>query len=510
MRLFLSVIFLMFLVACKPTEISEQPMVALENSVDIAVTQTPVPTPIPLQKPVNYSEYNITLDVYPAEGKIVGIEKLKYYNNTKITLDTLCFYLPLNAFSEEYLSSMSVKPYFSSEQNRIYKNGEDYGYIKITNAISQQEDLSFRTYSNFMEITLAQPLAPGSFVDISFQLESYVPKIAARTGGMTQDGKNALWLGSFIPTVAVYGENGFLQYPYYPVGNPTFSNIANYTVEIATPSNYAVIGTGNKKEIQTDSKSKKITTFSAPLVRDFAFAVSNLYKKRSVNANGIEINLYYFSELSSIEGLLSTVAYCLQYFGNRVAGYPYAQLNIVECNLYDTVGVDYTQVIFMDTERLNNDPGYVTLCREIADQWFYNIIGSNRIAESWISEGLAGFLRDSIFRSSEELDEAMGSEYNRLASMEMKVYSITDSLAVYKSLDEYKNTQYIKSKLMFYSLYKRIGYAQFEKFLQTLYQKFSFRIATRKDIIQILKDIVGEDYTDFFIQWDGIELPALF
>ncbi len=526
-KLFLLLLFLlMTLSGCNAN--STETKAPLASAVPTK-TEVPPPTPTPgtpTTKPFNYSEYNISLEVNPYTKKVVGVEKIKYVNNTKVSLEKICFNMYLNAFSEN--NTIEPKPYFPEQEAEIFPNGKEYGSIKVLSVTCKKEDLPFTQQGSVLEVALTEVLAPAASIEVSLQLEAELPLINGRTGGLTRkveqeaDDQNKeshyttetyLWLGNFIPTVAVFGETDFNLYPYYPVGSPFYSNVANFTVEITTPPEFTVIGTGSKKETpagQNTNNSKKTSTFTAPLVRDFAFAVSNAYKRKTINANGIEINLYYFSELSNMEGMLSTAAYSLEYYSRRIGSYPYTHLDIVETGLPDKIAADYPQVIFMDTEKLKNDPGFTTLSREIADQWFYNIIGSNRIKEAWLSEGLAGFVKESIFRDPEDLEEKMQQDYENYKNSGTKMYPLSDDLSVYKSWNEYYKTQHIRSKLMFYSLYRRLGQEKFDTLLKTYYAQYSFRNATKKDLIKLLKDIDGSDYTEFFIQWgEGVELPVL-
>jgi hypothetical protein len=113
---------------------------------------------------------------------------------------------------------------------------------------------------------------------------------------------------------AVYGTNGWHTEPYYPIGSPFILDAANYIVEISTPVEYWVAGTGTKTE--TYLEDRKITTFNANMVRDFAFAVSPYFMRESIvtPSGSVEIHLYHYTEDLPMEHILNTAVSAMVFF----------------------------------------------------------------------------------------------------------------------------------------------------------------------------------------------------
>lgn len=450
-----------------------------------------------------YNSVTATLDIDPVERYITGIQKVKYKNKTDTPMEYIYFSLNLNAFRP----GVRPKPYFEQMEDKVLENGADYGYIDIQNVTINRETIGYETYGSTLKITLPEPLPNGTEIEIMLQFEAYIPKISHRTGANDY----AMWCGNFLPTLGVYDEYGWHTTTYYPAGDPFFTEIANYNITINTPLNYTVIATGIENSVE--SADTRTTTINVKLVRDFAFAVSDRYIKSTLTTqSGIEVNMYTYSRDIETEKFLALAERSLNYYSELISSYPYRQLDIVETGMFLSGGMEYPQLIFMDSNYLHTDSSLKTIAHEIGHQWFYNIIGNNQIKEAWLDEGLSMLVQEGIFLTEAEIDAKMRSDYDRLKNTlpDIENKGLLSDLSVYKSWSDYYNIQYTRGKLMFYSLQLKIGTERFNEFLKLYYSKYSYKIASRKDMIQTAEEIYGESLTDFFDGWmQNFDLPQL-
>lgn len=510
--IFVSIIFCVIFTSCQDNAVYTDENVNNFNVTSVSESSTDTQTETKNQTKVNenqkteiQNEYNISIDVIPDKKTVTGIQKVKIQNKTKTALNEIYFNTYLNAFNG---TNNGPRPYFDNFKPKIYKYGDDYGYIKVLNAIVNNEDVNFEVDNTYICVKLDEPLEPNSIIDITFHFEAKIPKICHRTGSNDY----AVWFGNFFPTVCVYDENGWNIDNYYPAGEPFYGEISNYNVTINVPNGYEVIGSGNSQVLK---KEENITSYSfkSRMIREFAFAVSQYYKKNTrITDSGVEINFYHYTDIPNIEEFLDVAEKSLNYFSYYVGTYPYEVLNIAETELFLSGGMEYPEIIFIDSDYLKSEKSFKTLSHEVAHQWFYNIIGNNQSKEAWLDEGMSSFMQCLVYMSENELYNYMTDEYNDLNKNieNMKIKKINSSNSEYLSWNNYYNMQYLKPKLMIYSLKLKMGNDKFNQFLKEYYSRFSFKNVNKNDFIKTAEDIYGESLQDFFNQWlEGENLPSL-
>ncbi|MDR3091500.1 MAG: M1 family metallopeptidase [Clostridiales bacterium] len=458
------------------------------------------------EEPVN--SYNVSLVVNPRNREVSGLEKVKYYNRTGAGLSSVYFKLNLNAFGKD----APRKPYFDSMEAKVFQYGRDYGEIKVISASVNKEPASFLVSGSCLRLDLPEELPAGADTDMTLQFSAKIPKISHRTGA----NENALWCGNFLPTLSVYDDKGWHTEDYTRAGDPFYTETANFTVTLAAPPGYAAAATGSagKEEnvLGPDGQALKSVTYTANLSRDFAFALSDKYQKKSAaTPQGVTINIYTYSDADA-EKYLDTAQKALDYFGALIGTYPYKQLNIAETELFMSCGMEYPQMIFMDSGYLKKDAAARTLVHEIGHQWFYNIIGNNQIAEAWLDEGLLSFVQEGFFNDTEALDAEMRRAYDALAEF-IEASGVDSSLrqstAYYDSWNDYYEIQYVKGKLMFYALRRKMGAHKFDAFIKLYYSKYAYKTAAEANLRAAAEEAYGAPLDDFFEGWLADGLPPL-
>ncbi|MDR2749370.1 MAG: M1 family metallopeptidase [Clostridiales bacterium] len=459
-----------------------------------ASTNTEHETPTPSPEPQSYAEYHATLDIFPKERKIIGVEKVIYVNSTGDELSELRF----NAYLAAYAKDSTQKPYPPEAVKKVMRYGEDYSQLKIGELSVNEEHVETELTGTSLRVILKRPLSPGERIEVRFEIEAYIPAINARTGGSP----GQIWCGNFFPMLAVYENGEWRSDPCYNVGDPFYTRTSNFTVSVTAPLEYEIIGTGSSKV--AEHVEKKTTTFTAKLVRDFAFAVSADYKEHvRQTSEGVDIDFYAFSDLEKPEGILDMAERALAYFGDLAGPYPYNRLVLVEAGLPYYNAMEYSQLIFLDSDFLNEAEQYSDIAHEIGHQWFYNIIGSDQVNNAWMDEGLVAFLKDGMFLTREEQELAARSEHERIKAIspEISGSALSSSLGEYKNWAEYHDIQFGKGKLLFHSLRNKMGDSSFLAFLKLYYQTYSFKIASPQNMIDAASAASGMELDEFFNGW---------
>jgi hypothetical protein len=495
----------------QPTAPALDIAVTVENTAveetDTTVQDEPAPTlPPPTLEIPPYNDYYASLDIDPKTRLISGIERIQYTNRIEEPLTEIILRTYLNAFD----GTESLKPYFPGFESQIYQYGYDYGYLFIQHVSSDSSDLEYEQTSTVLRVSLSEPLLPEQTTQIRIQFNAYIPMIAHRTGANPY----AMWCGAFLPVLAVCDAGGWHTEPYYPAGDPFLLETANYTVEITTPDGYEVTGTGVKREEILEEK--KVTTFTAKMTRDFAFALSPMYKIAEASTeSGVVIQLYYYSDSLRVDEIMAVSVSAMEYFERTVGAYPYGQLSIAETSMF-TRGMEFAKIIFLDSAYLQRLSTYGNLVHELAHQWFFNVVGNNQITEAWLDEGLTSFIQEGFFYETEEtLSNILEADYVRLKDALERIESaatrrISASLSLYENWADYYNTHYLKPKVMLYALRQRMGAEDFTRLVSEYYKTYSFRIATGMDFISKAEEVYGAPLDDFFNEWlNGGNLPQL-
>jgi len=469
---------------------------SVENGDDDELEPETPPPDIP-----PYNEYRISLEVDPYERTVQGISRVTFTNRSDIPLETVVFRVFLNAFQEGYYPP----PFFPEHKRRIFRGNEAFGSMEILYAFSDNEALEYELDGTVLTLFLVDAIKPEETVELLLQFSANVPLIAHRTGGNDR----ALWFGMFLPILAVHDENGWHTGAYYAAGHPFVLETANYRVDITTPSRYIVVGTGLRTdEVIVEDTDTKITHFSAQQARDFSFAISPYFQHAHVaTESGVDIHFYFYSEMTRLEEIMHLASHSVEYFEYRVGRYPLGNITIVETDMM-VDSVAFSQMVFVDTRVLNHSSLWA-LGHGIGRQWFSNVVGTNRITEPWLDEGLTRFVQAGIFYPTpEDFRNRMTRDYYSISDL-TNLY-ISDGLWAYDNWGDFARAQGRKAMLMIYALNERMGDEVFWNFLNRYYQQFSFRMATGYDFMRLAEEAHGNSLEDFFDKWiNGGTVPPL-
>ena len=459
-------------------------------------TQEPVTVYIP-----GFDHYEVSLTVDPATRTVSGISRTTFTNRTGEPLDTIVLRVFLNAFSE------GENNYFSEFERRIFPNGQDYAYMDIQHVTLNNEDLEYDLNGTVLLLTPQEPLVPGETIQLVLQYDAYVPIMAHRTGANNQ----AMWFGMFLPILGVIGDNGWLAPDYYPIGDPFILGMASFEVEIITPADFIVAGTGvTTEEIALVEEDTRVTIFTATNARSFTFAVSPYFRRERIATEGGDLHLYYYTEDLPIEDIMEIIRTSMEHLSYRIGQYPFDHIRIVETDMFLS-GMAFSNMIFMDTESLMQ-PNSQALTRLLGQQWFSHIVGNNPITEPWLSRGLVRYISATLFYDTPASLRAYMNEESALLRGRDDLF-LTNDLGVFGSWMDYFNTHHIKGMLMFNALNNRIGDEMFWELVRQYFQAYHFQIATGADFKALASEIYGESLDGFFREWfaDGTvpEIPAM-
>ncbi|MCQ2565125.1 MAG: M1 family metallopeptidase, partial [Clostridia bacterium] len=305
--------------------------------------------------------YNIIVDLDVETKKATVITKIDYKNTTNSVLKQIKLHLYPQFFEKGATSTVVGM----TNMNNAYPNGLSYGDFEVTKVTTNGQDFDVVYEGDFCGILcvpFGSSLMPDKRAEISIESTFTLPNCLHRFGY----GENTINLANFYPIICVFEQGEFSTEPYHSNGDPFYSEIANYNVEILTDSTYVVAGTG-EKTVETATDGKTLTKFKAKAVRDFACVLSNKFQIISKNWQDVEVEYYYFADQNPEKSLQAGID-AISTFSKMFGRYPYNKFSVVE-NDFIYGGMEYPMLVMISTDVDNLDDFLNVIIHETAHQW---------------------------------------------------------------------------------------------------------------------------------------------
>lgn len=454
----------------------------------------------------NGDNYTIVCSYDDESHKLSAVQTIEITNRSENSFTALKFHIYANQYREDAASGVVPTSY----KALAYPNAADYGDITIDSAKVDGEAVAFvieGTDLDILSLPLAEELFPDQKTTVELTYTVQLANIRHRLGWT----ENAVNFGNFYPVLCHVENGSFACTPYYNIGDPFVSEVANYNVTLKIADDYVVASTGNLTEAASDGSGFVTYVYNAEAVRDFAMVASTKFKKLSQTIGDTTLNYFYYNDLES-EDSLATAVGALEYFSENIGSYPYAQLSVCETD-FCYGGMEYPQLVMITSGSKSYNEAIV---HEVAHQWFYGVVGNNQIENAWMDEGLAEFVTYLYLDSTDEtsLDENVKSNlktYITYVDVLNNFYDNVDtsfrSVENFKNDNEYVVMTYVKGSLMFSTLYDTMGETKFFKALADYYKNAMFDVATPSQIIQSFSRVGGTELGTIFVNFvDGKEI----
>ncbi len=416
---------------------------------------------------------------YKEGGMLEVSMTVDWFNNTQTEIGCLKFNLYPNAFRE----GAKYPPCSIQSVANAYPYGLNYGGITVLGCKSNGGETEWKISGvdcNILELSLKEGTFPGERAEVEVDFELKIPKCRLRLG-YTDDYVN---LGNWLPTLCVHENSGFYECAYSPIGDPFYSESADYKVELTVPGEYTVAYAG---ECLKTEVGESLTTYDFELenARDVAFVLSKKFKVKTKDSDGIRITYYYINE-EGADKILNAAADSLRTYAQLFGQYAYDSLAVVS-TAFVQGGMEYSGLCYI-SDKLDEETAVNCAAHEVAHQWWYAAVGVNQIENAYIDEGLAEYstllfyeLNPSYGAVREELVNIRNNEYREFYGVYEQlggsVSTVMErSLSDFKNEYEYVETCYTKSFLMLDGLRESVGDKKFFKGIKRLYADNKFGI----------------------------------
>lgn len=462
------------------------------------------------------NQYSLELSLNNAKKILTGKQSVSYINNSDITLNEVCFHLYPNAFKTK-----TTAPVDPNEFSQAYPNGFSSGYITLTSLKEAGTTAKYTiegTDSTVLRIKLKTPLKKGERVNLSFEYTVNLPNCLGRFGY----GDKSINLCNFYPIACVYDSRGFNTDPYYEVGDPFYSDVADYNITLSLPKDFTIATTGQIKTENTND-SNKIVTIEAKAVRDYAAVVSNQFKCIEKKVGDTTVYSYYYTSTDDVLGqiALTTGANSIELYEKLYGDYPYKTFSVTQTDFY-IGGMEYPNLVLID-KSLYAKGAYsemilkYVITHETAHQWWYAMVGNNEVMEPWLDEALTDFTTQLYFTYF-ETPEYASAVYKSQVDYPYSLYSTYLKEVLSKVSDDKKHTGmayvdmptywyydntvysilvYSKGVKIFDAIRSEMGDQAFFTALRNYYKENALGNTTKDVLIKAFTDASGKNMTDF-------------
>ena len=445
----------------------------------------------------NITEYDMKLELSD-KSTLKGKQTTNFKNTTANILNEVCFHLYPNSFSDIAIN----KPVSKLYESKAYPNGFSGGKIEILNVKALGENCVFVTENldkDILKVQLNASLYPNDFVKIEMEYVITIPNVVHRFGW----NEKTINLGNFYPIVCVFDENGWDKNPYNSNGDPFYSNLANYNVEITYPKNLTLASTGIQgktsvndvlaENVGKNVQKTKTTNITAKAVRDFAMVLSSDFETSTETVDDTTILYYYYGD-SEPQKSLETSKKALLTFNQKFGKYPYKTLSVVETGFLFG-GMEYPTLVMISDDLEKYDDYTNTIVHEIAHQWWYGVVGNNEFEYGWLDESLAEYSVVVFYENNPEYEifrdvciKNAITSYTLFVDVYKDVFNEVDTsmnrrLDQFDTEPEYVYAAYVKGMIMFDDIRNLIGDKNFFHSLQNYYKQYGGKNATPTNLI---------------------------
>lgn len=425
-----------------------------------------------------------------------------FFNYTDNALSILKF----NLYPNAYRKDAKYKPVATPYKEKAYYAGDDFGDMKIESVAGCKAWSVGGVDENVLVVEFDEDIYPDQTQNIKIEYSVKLAKVNHRTGV----GQTSVSLANFYPVLCFYDKTGFLECPYYDVGDPFVSECANFNLTLTTPENYSVCcgGTSMGEKVENGLKTSK---FTAKNTRDFTVILSPNFSVLSAKVGDVDVKYFYVSDQNA-QATIYLAIKAIDYFEGAFGAYPYPTFTLAETDLYYG-GMEYGALATVGKDLSQSAKIYATV-HETAHMWWAEGVGGDQINCAWMDEGLAeystflffdahknyGFSRLALVGEATKSYRAYYSVYNQIFG-DVNT-TMTRSICDFASEYEYVNIAYNKSALMFESIFNAVGENNFFASLRDFFNSYKYKVATPDALIAcfVARDGKCQGFFDAFLQ----------
>ena len=473
------------------------------------------------QQHVDYQmEVSMDVDTYQYNGTQI----LRYTNNSQDTLYRVYYHMYFNAFqpgSEMDLRLQSVSDpddrMFMAGQSRISVLKEDeQGFLRAKSLKQNGADVDYQLEGTVLEVSLADPILPGSTSELVMEFEGQVPVQIRRSGRDNKEGV-ALSMSQWYPKIAAYDFEGWHADPY--IAREFHGEWGDFDLKLTIDKDYVVGGSGylqNGDEIGhgyqspgttvAPPKGKTLTWhFKAPMVHDFMWAADPEYVHDTLQMEGGPTLHFFYKDDQKLrenwKNLQPKTKEAMEFFNRNLGTYPYKQYSVIQGG---DGGMEYAMSTLITGERSFGSLVGVTV-HELAHSWFQHLLANNEAKHAWMDEGFTSFISSLCMNQimDQNNDNPFENSYKGYFALVQsgKEQPQTTHADRYDLNFAYGISAYSKGSIFLSQLGYVVGQDKLMSSLMKYYEKFKFKHPVPNDFKRVVEQESGLELDWYLTDW---------
>ncbi len=434
------------------------------------------------------SEYHVDMDIPDDLETVQGHLEVQYTNREDVALEVVYFRLYPNVSGGKItVSNVMV-------DGAAVEAGEQYG-------------------KSALRVPMPAPLGVGETVLISMDFVDELPREMGGNYGLFGFFDNVMVLDEFLPTIAVYDDEGWNVEVPPPAGDWTHYDASFFVVNVTAPSSLVLAASGTEVA-RSETQDRQVVTLVAGPVRTFYIAGSDDFIQVSQQVGETIVNSYALSQWEDGARLAMEIASnSMQVFSNRFGEYPYTEFDVVSTPML-ALGIEYPGITGitlleydLDSVLYGLPAGAMmdsTVAHEVGHQWFYSTVGNDQVDEPWLDEAVVQYITSLYYLDhyGESAAESyrQGAWYGRWDRADRAEIPIGLPSGAYED-GAYVPAVYGRGPVFVQALAEEMGQEDFDAFLRAYYQAQKWDIAQGEDFRNMAEQQCGCDLEQLFVDW---------
>lgn len=369
-------------------------------------------------------------------------------------------------------------------------------------------------------IPLPQPVLLGQSVTVEIAFTLDLPDTEGRWGH--RDG--ITYLVNWLPLLAYYDEQGWQPTPFVAWHQPFFHEAGVFSVRFVCPATQKVACTGTIHQSEDLGNGYKRVSIVGAAARDFAIVCSERFQEWTGQADHVTVRVLACPEHATMaQKALAYACEVIPLYNKWFGPYPYKQFYIVE-GRFPWNGNECAGLVMLDARVLSLTPMmdmYLDhlVSHEALHQWWYNVVGTNGYAETFMDEAIACYytarrLQKKYGPNAPLIRLPLGQAVmTNVRHDDYRFYGLYGTIArkeetkSVQELDKFGNVvtlfsmTYDRGAKILGMIESQIGEQDFLDFMKLVYCKYQFRILRVADFQRELEAYTGRPWGEFFQTW---------